>query len=92
MFLLSSALNISSCWNMFLIYIGTICWEENTTHGSLPWLTVDLDRAPRNLDNVGRHRQPESHPLAVLLGRKEGLKDQTEVFWQNTATSICDAE
>ena len=28
----------------------------------------------------------------MLLGRKEGLKDQTEVFWQNTATSICDAD
>src|SRR5215831_9678878 len=92
MFLLPFDLNLASCWNVLLISTGMICWEENTAHGSLHWLTVDLDRPPSALDDVGRHRQPESHPLAVLLGRKEGLKNQVEVFWRNPATRIGDVD
>src|SRR5438552_3157486 len=92
MFILLSDLNISSCTHIVILSTGTISWEANTKHGSLPWRTVDLNRSPRALDDIGRHRQPEAHPLAVLLGSKEWLKDTTKVFWWNTTTCICDAD
>ena len=75
-----------------LIDPGPIGREEKPKHSALPWRTVDLNRAPSTLDEVGTYRQPESHPLAVLLGRKEGFKDQPEVLGRNPTARIRDPD
>src|SRR5262245_44056709 len=86
MLLLLFDLKVLSCGKMVLLYTGTRGWEAHMKHRSLPWHTVDLNRSPRALDNVGRYRQPEAHPRAVLFGSKKWFKNTTKVFGRNPTT------